>query len=168
MRCEPPRIRFHPEKKNRPKVMVAESDPDASARLVSLLESEGADVVAVRNGREAAVMCRCGKDRIILAAADLPDLDAVSFLREAGAGRNGNLFLIMAAGQGADSAEILRRGACEVIRKPVDPATFPLVIRRVLEKRSLSRKVDFLKGLTALLIFMIPLVMTAGILLAVD
>jgi len=162
-------IRLYSKKKNKPTVIVAESDPYASALVVCLLEGTGTEVVTVQNGREAVAMCHRAKDSIVLAAADLPDLDAASFLREARSEKNRNLFLMMVEGKSrVNSAEMIRRGAWEVLAKPIDAKTFPLVIRRALAKRSLHRNIDFLKGVTAFLIVMIPLVMTAGILLALD
>jgi two-component system, NtrC family, phosphoglycerate transport system response regulator PgtA len=150
-------------------VIVAESDRHVSVAVCCLLKEMGMTAITVRSGSEALEWCRKAKPSIVLAAADLPDIDPVSFLKAACAEKNRPAILMVKSGDdGTQNAALIELGAFEVIEKPVNFQTFPLVMHRALATRSLRRKVSFLKKVAATLTALIPLVVTAGILMAVN
>lgn len=155
-------------KKQEISVIIAERDPTTAQRLVSLSTRMGLRAFAFNTGKEALVAAQELKGKIFIAESGLADMDAGSFLTEVRSWKNGHTVVVMvdendAAGKG----EILRQGAYELIGKPVKPEAYRLMMQRILEKDEMCQKIKTLKRLYRFFLIMIPIMVTAGMLLAV-
>lgn len=64
-------------------VLVVESDHDFLQRMVDRLVSEGIEAIGASSAAEALVALERGKVQIVVMDIDLPDLDGLTFLRQA-------------------------------------------------------------------------------------
>lgn len=123
------------------RVLVADDDDGIRNLLTRLLETEGYEVQAVANGRDAISRLReCATD-IVLLDVEMPGttgLDVLGFIRE----HSLHTAVIISTAYGTEdvAAEALRRGADDYLRKPFDRSDVLAVLDRTMARLLLSRQ----------------------------
>ncbi len=113
----------------KPRVIVAEDDPDCRAMLVTCLHQASFVVTEAHDGRELLELLQGAEPgffRLVVTDQRMPHLSGVECLALAGARAP---FVIVSAEDDAqflDAAE--RFGASHVLRKPIDLASFLAIV----------------------------------------
>jgi two-component system, OmpR family, phosphate regulon sensor histidine kinase PhoR len=105
-----------------------------------LLVAEGYKVLTAANGREALDVVASGTPDLILCDLMMPVMGAFEVLEEIKHGYS-DLPLIVITGHGtiANAVEAMKKGAYDFITKPFRADHLILIVKRALEKRSLTR-----------------------------
>ena len=117
---------MNPLSESRPRILVAEDDPDTLASLEWLLTNWGYSVVPARDGKVALEVLRSkNPPRLALLDWMMPGVDGLEVCRQArGLHPSEPPYLIMLTGREGrhDLIAGLEGGADEYLTKPVDPA----------------------------------------------
>jgi two-component system response regulator AtoC len=131
----------------RPRVLIADDDERVAGQLKTLLESgEQVCVDTTRDGKRALSLLRQHVYSIILTDLKMPGLDGMKLIREIAQQQIPTTVIVM-TGYGSlnDAIEAMRAGAYDFIKKPIDFDHLQLVIRRVLQERTLRDEVAYLR-----------------------
>jgi DNA-binding response OmpR family regulator len=124
----------------KPKALVVEDDEHLAFLLGYMLEREGFEVLALRDGRQAAHHVAGSKaPDVVLLDLMLPYLDGFEILGlvRAHPGWKSVPVVVLSARSGeADVVRALESGASDFVRKPYRPRELVARIRRLLEERS--------------------------------
>jgi len=122
-------------------VLVVDDEPALRHVLRLLLEKEGYRVEEAADGR-AALACLDGRVYdAILCDIRMPDMDGLTFLREAVARRRAETLIMMSAYGSVDTAiACMKEGAYDYISKPFKPDEVVLTLRKAEERQRLRRE----------------------------
>ena len=132
----------------RRRVLLVDDEPLESSFLKAVLERDGSDVAIEADGQSA--LKRLGESSFSLVVTDLkmPGLDGLALLKAVRAERLPlGVVVLTGKGDAQTALEAMRSGADEFVVKPVQPETFPLLVRRVLERRELIDELESLRRL---------------------
>ena len=127
-------------------ILVVDDEINIRKMLTSFLETEGHEVVAVSNFKDAAA--EASRRSFDLAFVDLrlgtdDGLDLIPALLAAAPGLK---IVVITAYASIDTAvEAMRRGAADYVPKPFTPAQIELAVRKVFEMRTLEQRVAALQ-----------------------
>jgi CheY-like chemotaxis protein len=105
------------------KVLVIDDDPALCRLLTMLLTEEGFEVKAVRNGREGLYILEQEGGWIILLDLMMPFMDGEAVLQVLRADRallDGNLVVLMSAGNMSQTTQVLQAPVQAILPKPFD------------------------------------------------
>ncbi|MFM2056238.1 MAG: hypothetical protein RLY71_623 [Pseudomonadota bacterium] len=131
-------------------VLIVEDDPHVQLGCVQALQLAGIQVDAVDSAEAALQLVTPGFAGVVVTDMRLPRADGLSLVRHCHA-LDADLPVIMITGHGDVSlaVEAMRSGAYDFIPKPFSPELLVEVVRRALEKRSLTLEVASLRRLLA-------------------
>jgi DNA-binding NtrC family response regulator len=123
------------QKQNLPRLLIADDERNISEGLQMLLQEEGYDVDAVKDGEEAWSQLQSIEYGLVLADLKMPKLDGLGLfarMRE----ENVATEIIIISGQGtvASAVEAMRNGAYDYLTKPLDVERLKALIPKALEK----------------------------------
>ncbi len=122
-------------------VLVAEDEDAARTSLLALLEGEGFNVLAARDGAEALSITLHEEPDAVLLDIRMPGLDGLSVLRQALSGGSQSTFLVMTAfGDSSTAIQAMKLGAFDYLSKPLEFEHVLSQLKRAIEHRRLSRK----------------------------
>jgi DNA-binding NtrC family response regulator len=127
---------------------VVEDDPNHGAMCARLLERKGYRARAITSAREAlSLLAQNGDVDLVLADLQMPEMDGIQLL-SAVKSKYPNIEVIMMTGYGTvkTAVEAMQLGAAHYIQKPLDLEELNLLVRRAIEKKQLSEKVDRLRA----------------------
>ena len=119
---------------HRPLILVAEDNPDLRAVLGMLLEHHGFRVSRAANGEEAVAEVGRATPDLILMDLMMPKMDG--YTAAAALKHNGgqDIPIVAVTARAADRSELLNRGFCELLRKPVPAKELLATVRRLLDR----------------------------------
>jgi DNA-binding NtrC family response regulator len=113
-----------------------------------LLERKGYRARATTSAREAlSLLAQHGDVDLVLADLQMPEMDGIQLL-SAVKGKYPHIEFIVMTGYGTvkTAVEAMQLGAAHYIQKPLDLEDLNLLVRRAIEKKQLSEKVDRLRA----------------------
>src|SRR6266568_8839636 len=127
-------------------VLVIDDDPDVRFGCEQALQIEEITTFGAATAEEALARIRDGLPRVIVTDVRLPGRDGLSFMREIRS-IDPDLPVIVITGHGdvALAVEAMKAGAYDFIEKPFSPEYLVGVVRRGLEKRSLTLEIRDLR-----------------------
>ena len=133
-----------------PRVLVVDDDDLIVAGLTRGLKREGYEVEGL--GALSGLLQRASDwaPDVILLDIGLPDgsgLDALRDLRERGV--ESEVVMLTADDTAATAMKAVRLGAADYLTKPFDLNVVRSLLRKLMERRSLKREVDYLRRITA-------------------
>jgi two-component system, chemotaxis family, CheB/CheR fusion protein len=103
------------------RVLVVEDAPDIREVFSVLLRAEGADVVAVGNGREALAACQAGQYDVILSDLGLPDIPGDVLIKQILSTCGTRACVIVITGYGEPFISRARAAGADIVfTKPVE------------------------------------------------
>jgi DNA-binding NtrC family response regulator len=136
-----------PLERRRPRVLVADDDPDLRALLGEALEDWGYEVGLAAGGAEAVALARHQLFDAALLDINMPGMDGLQLL-EALKRHDPAIDVVMVTGDPMVSTAVqaLKAGAWDYLIKPLNLDELQHLLRRLLEKRLLSREVSDLRS----------------------
>jgi two-component system response regulator HydG len=117
-----------------PRILVADDDDAVRYTLTETLAGVDAEVVAVRDGREALARLRNEPFDLVLTDLRMPGADGMTVLREAMAlPTPPKVVLVTAHGSERTAVEAMKLGAWDYFRKPFDVDEVLALVGRALE-----------------------------------
>lgn len=118
--------------KSAKRILLVDDEENARLALSRLLSREGYVVNAVANGFEALDHLREHDVHLIVTDINMPEMDGISFLREANKSFPGiNVIMITAYGGVESYIEAINLGAFEYINKPVRIEELKSILDRI-------------------------------------
>jgi two-component system C4-dicarboxylate transport response regulator DctD len=131
-------------------VLIVEDDFHMQLGCVQALQLAGLSVEAVDSAEDAIALITHGYAGIVVTDMRLPKADGLSLVRHCHA-LDPDLPVIMITGHGdvTLAVEAMRSGAYDFIPKPFSPEILVEIVRRAMEKRSLTLEVATLRRVLA-------------------
>jgi PAS domain S-box-containing protein len=121
-------------------ILVIDHDPDAALLLSDFLEREGHAVAVAPTGVDGLRQIRRGGFALVLVDLELPDVDAVSLMREAARCEAPPEIIVVTSRATLDSAiQAIESRSAGYILKPVDLTRLGGIVARVFDRRRLAR-----------------------------
>ena len=111
------------QKSGAPKILIAEDSRTQAAHLQHILEREGYDVVAARNGEDALSMARVHRPALVVSDIVMPGMDGYELCLRIKSGANTRrtpVILLTSLSEPTDIIRGLECGADNFITKPFD------------------------------------------------
>jgi DNA-binding NtrC family response regulator len=125
----------------RGRVLVVDDERHQRDILEVILQSEGYETAAARNGRHALQLARDQPFDVVLTDLKMPDMDGIALLQELDRAQPGVCVVLMTAHGSIDSAvEAMRRGAFDYLTKPLEKDVLIVVLGRAFERSRLVRE----------------------------
>ena len=134
----------------KPKVLIADDDPDIQQFVRVNLELEGFEVQTVGNGREAVDLTLSQPADVLLLDIMMPEMDGLTVLRRLRlhpAAANTSIILMTAKAVTEDRIRGLELGADDYITKPFDVGELVARVKAVVRRTQALRDVSPLTGL---------------------
>ena len=127
--------------KAKPRILIVEDDDNIRETLSRILEQEGYEVDAAKNGQEAIQKSKAKFFNLALLDIKLPDVECTKLLTAINETLP-KMIKIMLTGYPAleNAVEALNQGADAYIIKPVKPEKLLALIKEKLEKQSQAEK----------------------------
>jgi len=127
------------DQKTRPRVLVADDDPDMIALVVEVLRQSDIDCDIARNGVQALSALRERLPDALVLDIEMPDLDGFEVLKRVRRNvvtEDLPVLMLTASGQRTDVARSASDGADEYMLKPFRPYELALRITRLVSERA--------------------------------
>ncbi|HRC56734.1 MAG TPA: sigma-54 dependent transcriptional regulator [Kofleriaceae bacterium] len=126
------------------RILVADDEAGIREFLTDALELDAHQVVAAKDGREAARLLDERGFDLVLTDLKMPGQDGMSILRKVRAEQPEVEVIVMTAHGTVDNAvEAMKLGAFEYLQKPISgPDELRLLVARALERRGLRDRLD--------------------------
>ncbi len=122
-------------------ILIVEDKDSMLQMLKELFHEEGMNVLMARDGIEALKKIRDEKIDIILTDLRLPGMDGLSLLKEIKAIDSSIPVIVMTAYGSVETAvEAMKMGAVDFITKPFNTDHLIMLVKKVLEARSIQRE----------------------------
>ena len=132
------------------KILVVDDDPDIVITLRDRLESLGYDTITARDGLRALELIEQDNPNLVLLDLEMPKLSGLGVLKQLSRHRqNGQdlpVIVMTAHGSIASAVEAMKEGAYDFLTKPFEVDHLSIVIRKAVERESLSRHVACLRS----------------------
>lgn len=132
------------------KILIVDDDPDIATTLRDRLESLGYDTITARDGIRALELIEQDSPNLVLLDLEMPKLSGLGVLKHLSRHRqNGQdlpVIVMTAHGSIAAAVEAMKEGAYDFLTKPFDVDHLSIVIRKAVERESLSRHVACLRS----------------------
>ena len=127
-------------------LLIVDDEANMRHMLMTLLQKAGYQVDVAANGQEALHQVGRRYFDFILCDLRMPEMDGMTFLREAREHIANSTVIVMSAYGTIDSAlEAMKEGAYDYISKPFKPDEVHLVLRKAEERENLRRENTQLK-----------------------
>ena len=150
-----------PRPENR--ILVVDDDRDLADMLVDYLARLGYRAVAAYGGPEGLALFKQGKFALVVADLKMPQMDGYALL-EAVKARDAQAVVVIITGYGTidKAAAAIKKGAYDVLAKPLDFKALEITIKRALEKYTDKKKVHRLRRQFLISVLAIPLIILLG------
>jgi len=132
------------------KILIVDDDPDIATTLCDRLESLGYDTITAGDGLRALELIEQDTPNLVLLDLEMPKLSGLGVLKQLSRHRqNGQdlpVIVMTAHGSIVAAVEAMKEGAYDFLTKPCDVDHLSIVIRKVVERESLSRHVACLRS----------------------
>ncbi len=132
------------------KILVVDDDPDIVITLRDRLESLGYDTITAHDGLRALELIEQDNPNLVLLDLEMPKLSGLGVLKQLSRHRqNGQdlpVIVMTAHGSIAAAVEAMKEGAYDFLTKPFEVDHLSIVIRKAVERESLSRHVACLRS----------------------
>jgi DNA-binding NtrC family response regulator len=134
------------ERRDPPKVLIAEDDPDIRNILALFLGEKGFQVKVADAGDRALAMLAEEPMDLILSDVRMPGMSGLELLREVKE-RDPEIQLVLMSAYSnvRDAVEAIQLGAADYVEKPIDFRRLERVLHTVLEKRDLRQRTRILE-----------------------
>jgi DNA-binding NtrC family response regulator len=135
-----------PERRDQPKVLVVEDDPDVRAILAVFLGDKAFHVKVADSGHRALELLGEEPVDLILSDVRMPGMSGMELLRTVKE-RDPDIELVLMSAYSCvrDAVEAIQLGAADYVEKPIDFRRLERVLQTVLEKRSLQQRTRILE-----------------------
>ena len=126
------------EKESRPRVVIADDDPDIRRLVEMTVTNAGCDVTVASDGEEALERVRASKPDLVILDVLMPRMDGwevARALKSDPATREVPVMFLTSRGQEHDVLEGFDSGAVDYMVKPFSPRELQVRVRAVLAKR---------------------------------
>jgi DNA-binding NtrC family response regulator len=130
-------------------ILLADNDAIQAEAIADILKSEGLDVHIVLSGGEATNALRQKKQPydIVITNLVMPNKDGLEVIKAAlKYNPNCSILVLSTFSNTNEAAEAIELGAYMVVTKPLQPAHFKNVLKRLVERASLLAERNFLQG----------------------
>ena len=135
-----------PDRRDLPKVLVVEDDPDIRTILAVFLGDKGFHVKVADSGTRALELLVEEPVDLILSDVRMPGMTGMELLRTVKErDRDIELVLMSAYSNVRDAVEAIQLGAADYVEKPIDFRRLERVLQTVLEKRELQQRTRILE-----------------------
>jgi DNA-binding NtrC family response regulator len=131
------------------KLLIVDDNADIANLLEDRLRAAGYRTVLARDGQQALDQIEAESPHVVLLDLDLPKLSGLEVLKRLGHVRQAEPVpvIVMTAYGSVDAAvAAMKEGAYDFLTKPLDNDHLLIVIRKALERTSLTRQVDCLRS----------------------
>jgi DNA-binding response OmpR family regulator/HPt (histidine-containing phosphotransfer) domain-containing protein len=128
-------------RKRRPRVLIADDDPDMVSLVTATLGQSGMEFEIARSGRQTLDAVRARRPDAIVLDVNMPDLDGFEILKKLRQNLSTKtipVLMLTARNQGSDITQGFGSGADDYVIKPFDPSD---LVKRVETMISSSRRV---------------------------
>ncbi|HLK10360.1 MAG TPA: sigma-54 dependent transcriptional regulator [Candidatus Binatia bacterium] len=134
------------DRRDQPKVLVVEDDPDIRKILALFLAEKGFQVKVAESGQTALDMLAEEPMDLILSDVRMPGMTGLDLLR-AVKERDPEIQLVLMSAYSCvkDAVEAIQLGAADYVEKPIDFRRLDRVLQTVLEKRALQHRTRILE-----------------------
>jgi DNA-binding NtrC family response regulator len=130
----------------RSKILVVDDEEGARDALQVILEDEF-DVTAAASGTDALDLCHHTRFDLIFLDVAMPEIDGIETLKRLKAlSEPTDVVMISASDRAQMAVKSIKLGAYDYITKPFEPDDILSAVKRVLEKQTLERQVDYLRS----------------------
>ena len=145
------------------RILVVDDDHDLADMLVDYLARLGYPAVAAYGGPEGLALFEQEKFALVVADLKMPQMDGYALL-EAVKARDAQAVVVIITGYGTidKAAAAIKKGAYDVIAKPLDFKALEITIKRALEKYTGDKKLHRLRKQLFILVLAIPLILLLG------
>jgi len=126
------------DQENRPRVVIADDDPDIRRLVEMTVTNAGCDVTVASDGEEALERVRESKPDLVILDVLMPRMDGwevARALKSDPATREVPVMFLTSRGQEHDVLEGFDSGAVDYMVKPFSPRELQVRVRAVLAKR---------------------------------
>lgn len=123
---------------NRPKVVIADDDPDIRRLVQITVSNAGCDVTVASDGEQALELIRQSPPDLVILDVLMPRMDGWEVARELKADpltQGIPIMFLTSRGQEHDVLEGFNSGAADYMVKPFSPRELQVRVRAVLSKR---------------------------------
>lgn len=130
----------------RSKILVVDDEEGARDALQVILEDEF-DVTTAASGAEALHLCQHTHFDLIFLDVSMPEIDGIETLKRLKAlSERMDVVMISASDRAQMAVQSIKLGAYDYITKPFEADDILSSVKRVLEKQTLERQVDYLRS----------------------
>jgi len=134
------------KKQLRSKILVVDDEEGARDALQVILEDEF-DVTTAASGAEALHLCQHTHFDLIFLDVSMPEIDGIETLKRLKAlSERMDVVMISASDRAQMAVQSIKLGAYDYITKPFEADDILSAVKRVLEKQTLERQVDYLRS----------------------
>jgi DNA-binding NtrC family response regulator len=134
------------DRRDQPKVLVVEDDPDIRNILALFLGEKGFQVKVAESGDRALEMLHQEPMDLILSDVRMPGMSGLDLLRDVKE-RDPDIQLVLMSAYSnvRDAVDAIQMGAADYVEKPIDFRRLERVLQTVLEKRDLMHRTKILE-----------------------
>jgi len=120
--------------KNTPHILVVDDEKDTCLLLSQVLEKEGYDVDTASSGKEALSILKKKKINLVITDLKMPEMDGLTFLREARKLKSKAKFIMMTAyGEIETYLDAINLGAFDYLNKPMEISDVRIAVKKALQ-----------------------------------
>ena len=150
--------------KKEARILVVDDDKEFADLLVEHLLNLGYWAKAAYTGREGIDRFKTGAFQVVITEFKMPDMDGMDILEAVKHwDRCTVVILITGSGTIETAVKAIKKGACDLITKPVKMEELDVIIDQALDRYALSKQLGLFRGLLFCLIASIPFWVIVGI-----
>ncbi|MDO8446065.1 MAG: response regulator [Deltaproteobacteria bacterium] len=120
--------------KNTQHILVVDDEKDTCLLLSQVLEKEGYDVDTANSGKEALSILKKKKINLVITDLKMPEMDGLTFLREARKLKSKAKFIMMTAyGEIETYLDAINLGAFDYLNKPMEISDVRIAVKKALQ-----------------------------------
>ena len=149
------------------RILVVDDDETFANNLVEYLTNLGYQPTAAYNGKEGLGEFEQDDFQIVITDLKMPEMDGMALLGEIKK-RDKRVVVMVITGYGTIdyAVQAIKVGAFDFIPKPVKLKELEVIIKRALERHTLSRQLGIFRGLSLALTISVPFWLILGVIIA--
>jgi len=148
-------------------ILVVDDDRQTADILVEQLKRLGYRATAAYGGREGLSAFEEGDFQLVITDLVMPDMDGMQLLETiVRLDNRATVIIITGYGTVESAVEAIKKGAYDLLPKPVKLKELEVVVSRALERHTIRRQLGTFRGLTLALLISVPVWLILGIVLA--